>query len=105
MSAGVAGVETTAVPRLPRADPDPPPPDQPPPAICVTAPVATLTRCTVPRARTCAPNTIDCPSGVQLYCAMSPLKVPVSLRGSPPSAGITHSLSSYRSQLVLVGAR
>src|SRR5947209_2108129 len=105
ISPGAAGVETTATPRLPSADTDSIRPDHSPPAICVTAPVATFTRCTDPRARTCAPKTIDWPSGAQLYCAMSPLNDPVRFRGSPPSAGTTHSLSSNRSQVVFVGAR
>ena len=36
---------------------------------------------------------------------MAPLNEPVSFRGSPPSAGITHSLSSARSHDVSLGAR
>src|SRR5262245_21134763 len=74
-------------------------------ASVVTAPVATLTRYEAPRARPLAPNRIDCPSGAQGYCPMLPLKVPVSLRGSPPSAGMTHSFSSASSHDVSLGAR
>ena len=96
-SPGASGVLTTATPRLPSAETDSIRPDQLPPATGATAPVATETLKTPPRARVCAPNTIDWPSADQEYCPMAPLNDAVSLRGSPPSAGTTQSLSSARS--------
>src|SRR5205814_2195598 len=67
--------------------------------------LATSTRNAAPRPRTLAPRTMACASGVHAYCPIAPWNVPVSLRGSPPSAGTTQSFSSARSHVVLVGAR
>src|SRR5712671_6481098 len=105
-SPGASGALMTATPRLPSAETDSIRPDQLPPAIGATAPVATDTLKTPPRARLLAPNTIDWPSADQEYCPMAPLNDEVSWRGSPPpSAGTTHNLSSARSQAALLGAR
>src|SRR5262245_61528563 len=105
-SAGLVGVLTTATPRLPSADTDSIRPDQSPAAVSgAIEPFDTLTRYAAPRARTCAPKTIDCPSADHAYCAMPPLKAPVSVRGTPPSLGITQSFSSASSQDVSLGAR
>ena len=77
----------TATPRVPSADTDSIRPDQSPRAIGTTAPVATESLNTPPRARAFAPNTIDWPSPDQAYCPIAPLNEVVSWRGSPPFRG------------------
>src|SRR6185295_581787 len=104
-SPGAVGVLMTATPRVPSADTDSIRPDQSPRATGVTPPLATATLKTPPRARAVAPKTIDWPSPDHAYCPIAPLNDAVSWRGSPPSAGTTHSLSSARSHAALVGAR